>query len=520
MIGGAKVGGPINSSPLSKKPAQPAPKKSPKTANKTNKKTKKSSGFKIYIRKVQVQVAPDYQMGSNALMQLNGYIESLAQCISKQAAMNAKFAGRQTINVDEVKAASLLVLPTTLGSKAVSEGSKAVIKYKASNTPQDVPKGRTSSTAFQAGLQVSPALAKKWLRGFGMSKLRVGQLSATFFAGVLEQVLYTVLEATFNITRDAKKRSINSRYLALAIANDAELSELLERVDGYILGGGVPVSFNEKLAPTKDMLKKRTNARNRQHNRAVRNGLKDKERQKGKTSSYVTATRSIKKEQKSGKIILPKATFKRGVAKLLSMYPSTTAVAKRDFDVKLGNRAVFYLQQYAEAAAVNFYSKVVDVMSHADRYTIKAEDVEVTKNIVGMRSNSDFVDFFGGEGEKGGIPSTRIRRLCRRAGAIRISKEAYDPLRQVLENIVNNVVYPTYLLLNLRKTRTISPEILKNGAKASDVNLFIDNSTKVSKATAKSAKSPKAKSPTAGSPTKASPKKANKKATKKTKRSP
>lgn len=469
-----------------------------KTADKTRRTVKKSPDFKSYIRKLQKNVNGESGVNASALMALNALTEAVGWKISDHASMNAKASNKSTISVGDVIAAVRQVVPGKLGNDLAAAGTTASEKFTSANVAKNG-KGAKNSSASKAGLIFSPALAKKLLNKKGTSRLRVAASSASALAGALQAMVRQLLTAADASRAESKKKTLSPRYLALAIANHSDFSQLTDEMGAFILGGGVKVEMNEKLAPTQDTLRKRTNLRNKLHNRAVKNQLKEKERVRGKASSYVTATRKIKREQKaSAGLVLPRASFRRCIA---------SYVAGLKDDVRFGSKSSLYLQQYVEAKATDMFKDIVSLSVHAGRYTLGTADVELAMRMSKLRESP--VSFFTADKNKKGLPNSRINRICRRAGALRVSKDAYDALRKVMEAIASSVVLPATVLLSSKRTKTINPLTLKAGALSNDIVLLVDNTTKTQKK-AVSAKSPK-KSPTGTSP---------KKAIKKTKKSP
>lgn len=111
-------------------------------------------------------------------------------------------------------------------------------------------KPRTQSA--KAGLSFPVArIARKLRRHCGTK--RVGATAPVFMAGVLEYMTAEILELAGNSARDHKKKRITPRNIKLAIADDAEISQLLSNAD--VGGGGVFPFIHKALLPKKSKAK-------------------------------------------------------------------------------------------------------------------------------------------------------------------------------------------------------------------------------------------------------------------------
>ncbi|XP_031132241.1 histone H2B-like [Ipomoea triloba] len=125
-----------------KAPAEKKPKggkKPPKeggaaaAGDKKKKRVKKSSEtYKIYIFKVLKQVHPDLGISSKAMGIMNSFINDIFEKLAQEASRLAGYNNKRTITSSEIQTAVRLVLPGELAKHAVSEGTKAVIRFASS----------------------------------------------------------------------------------------------------------------------------------------------------------------------------------------------------------------------------------------------------------------------------------------------------------------------------------------------------------------------------------------------------
>ncbi|KAK1290813.1 Histone H2B.11 [Acorus calamus] len=90
-------------------------------------------GYKRYVFRVLKQVHPGVGISSRAMTVINGLVNDMFERIAEEAARLSKHARKSTITSREIQGAVRLVLPGELGRHAVSEGTKAVSLYMASN---------------------------------------------------------------------------------------------------------------------------------------------------------------------------------------------------------------------------------------------------------------------------------------------------------------------------------------------------------------------------------------------------
>ncbi|KAH6818235.1 Histone superfamily protein [Perilla frutescens var. frutescens] len=125
--------------PAEKKPK--AGKKLPKddsaaaAGDKKKKKKKRSNNtetYKICIFKVLKQVHPDIGISSKAMGIMNNFINDIFEKMVQDASRVARYNKKPTITSREIQIAVRLVLPGELAKHAVSEGTKAVMKFTSS----------------------------------------------------------------------------------------------------------------------------------------------------------------------------------------------------------------------------------------------------------------------------------------------------------------------------------------------------------------------------------------------------
>ena len=117
-------------------PAKPAAKPAkavskPKSEGKKKRKTRKES-YSSYIYKVLKQVHPDTGISTRGMSVMNSFINDLFDKIATESGKLVRYNKKNTLTSREIQTAVRLLLPGELAKHAVSEGTKAVTKYTAS----------------------------------------------------------------------------------------------------------------------------------------------------------------------------------------------------------------------------------------------------------------------------------------------------------------------------------------------------------------------------------------------------
>ena len=134
----AKGGSTAQKAPATEGAAAKAPKakKVVKAASKDGKAGSKKhkrnySSYSSYIYKVLKQVHPDTGISNKAMAIMNSFVNDVFERIAQEAGRLARYNKRNTITSREIQTAVRLLLPGELAKHAVSEGTKAVTKYNA-----------------------------------------------------------------------------------------------------------------------------------------------------------------------------------------------------------------------------------------------------------------------------------------------------------------------------------------------------------------------------------------------------
>ena len=100
-------------------------------SEKTNKK-RRTISYHNYIYKVLKQVHKDIGISSKAIDSMNSFVVDLFDRITDEALKLSSYNKTKTITAREIMTSVRLVIPGELGKHGVSEGTKAVLKYRIS----------------------------------------------------------------------------------------------------------------------------------------------------------------------------------------------------------------------------------------------------------------------------------------------------------------------------------------------------------------------------------------------------
>lgn len=93
---------------------------------------KRKESYSTYIYKILKQVHPDVGMSNESMKIMNSFVLDVFDRIAGEAQKLAADNNSQTVSAKEIQTAVTLLLPGELARHAVSEGTKAVSKYKMS----------------------------------------------------------------------------------------------------------------------------------------------------------------------------------------------------------------------------------------------------------------------------------------------------------------------------------------------------------------------------------------------------
>lgn len=228
-----------------------APRSQPSKKVKRHGKKRSYASYSSYIYKVLKQVHPDTAVSTKAMAIMNGVVNDMLERLVTESSRLTKQNKAQTVGAREIQTAVRLVFPGELHKHGVSEGTKAVTKYNATQTEGKTEgqkkKKQHNSRSARAGLQFPVGRVQRQMKSYNVK--RVGAGAPVYLAAVLEYIAAEILELAGNAARDNKKQRIVPRHITLAVRNDEELNKLLS--DTTIASGGVLPNIHTALLPKK-----------------------------------------------------------------------------------------------------------------------------------------------------------------------------------------------------------------------------------------------------------------------------
>jgi histone H2A len=200
--------------------------------------------FEIYIHRVLMQVHPDTRISKDSVLLIQFIVNfvllkiahkavMLVQPIDYEAKTRKTPLGKKTIGSRDIQAAVRLTMPGELVKHAISQGTKAVMRYT-SFKPKAGQKSPVKAST-KAGLQFSVARTNNLLKR--NISLRVGKTAPVYLAAVLEYVAAEILELAGMRAKEKRMRTIMPRHIKEAVVADEELHRLMQ--DIHVLLPGV-----------------------------------------------------------------------------------------------------------------------------------------------------------------------------------------------------------------------------------------------------------------------------------------
>lgn len=203
-----------------------------------------------YVYKVLQQVRHECGMTEKGMQVMCDFVGGVRGRILVKANELATQCERKTLKEQDIRAATILVLPGQLGTHAVKEGEWACKKYR-NNEGTD--KKRPSA---RAGLVFPVGRYKRYIGD--ATKKRVAESAPIYLAAACEYLVAEILDPATTRTLKAKRKWVTPRDIQLAIGNDTELKKLFR--NDIIAFGGVGPNINPALLPKKKKRKKRKTA--------------------------------------------------------------------------------------------------------------------------------------------------------------------------------------------------------------------------------------------------------------------
>merc|ERR1712039_155637 len=104
--------------------------KRPDFPTKSTRRGKKQESYALYIYKVLKQIHPECRISKRGMNVMNSFMNDIFDQVATEAIRLARAMKHKTLSSREIETAVRLLLPGELSKHAVSEGTKAVTKYR------------------------------------------------------------------------------------------------------------------------------------------------------------------------------------------------------------------------------------------------------------------------------------------------------------------------------------------------------------------------------------------------------
>jgi histone H3/H4 len=415
------------------------PAKSKAVRSKSNRLYKNDFSFEGAIKKVFKQVHPELHISSNALTQINAFINLLAKTIIKEThelVYKNYEPSSHIVSSRDIQTATRIVIMGELAKHAVREGTKAVTKFQSSKYNGFF----HGSKAQKAGLVFNTARVEHILRKYFK---KISASSSLYLSAVLEYITAEIMELSGNAAKDNKMKTISIRHVMFATDFDEELHNLKKRLHWDWAGAGSIPYIHSKLYPTKESINKKK--RSSKKRSAKKQSLKKRKHSFG-----------LKSQKKHGIVYRDNI---QGITK-----PALIRLMRRAGISTQSGLVYEELRGIMKVFLEKLLKDAVEHMSHDRRRTMYKEDVfyaSKMKMFPTVTSKKLAIYSFGAskalkeisyyQKHVGSlVPKEPFRRLVREViqdykADVKISKEAFDLIQEITETYMVSLLEDSLL---------------------------------------------------------------------------
>jgi len=198
--------------------------------------------FSLYIKKVLKQINPLCRSSQDFIVQINNFLNLLANKIASKSYLLSHIHKRKTISVRCVGSAIGIIFPQELQEVAKNEGKKSVTKYNTTvermKTQKKTKYTKSVTRSNKAGLEFPVTKMKQYFKVFNTN---IGNTADVYLATILEYITAELVNLSCNTSIRNKHVTVTSRDLMVSITKDEEMSELTNSIGfSTALGGRLP----------------------------------------------------------------------------------------------------------------------------------------------------------------------------------------------------------------------------------------------------------------------------------------
>ena len=201
----------------------------PPSKKKSTKQQSKKIKLETYIYRVFKQIQPEMRISEECKVYVNGLLIKFLEEFVPLSVTMVEHSRQKTLSSRDVQSAVRVFFVGLLAKHAVSEGTKAVVKFI--STP--INKKKRTTAAKKSGLQFPPARVRSFMESIipdYKTDVRISSTAPVYLAAVLEYMTAELLELGVPFANTALRSTLRSEDIAKAIENDDELRRTLCRL--------------------------------------------------------------------------------------------------------------------------------------------------------------------------------------------------------------------------------------------------------------------------------------------------
>jgi histone H3 len=386
-----------------------------------------------YIKKLFKASREKGTITTQALGQISSILEILAVDVARIAKSRMVVEERRTIVSKHVIFAARDIF-----------GKGPIVPYierKLDGYERTTKRSKGKRLEVKAGLTLSVSRCKTYLRD---ACAKMATKAAIALAALLEYVVVAIFAAV-----DDHTPRVTSRHITIALHNDDTLHLLRDRYSLEIEGGGVIPHIERDLVSKST--KKRPQAQ-------YTGGITNPHRFRPGT----VALREIRRYQKSTDLLIRRAPFERRVREILKKLGGDK--------IRLGDGSSSSIQSYVESLVTRVFRLAPKLAIHASRSSISKLDMELA--IVFIIDEQTLIPKMVSP-EVSKIPRAPLRKLARRGGVKRMTRQSIDVALTLIDRIVFGVLIKALNDIESNKKMTITTNVVDRAIKSCGSNFIL-----------------------------------------------
>lgn len=433
----------------------------------------KEKSFRTYISRVLKSTMDGVHINRTTVDAIDSMIRIFAENIVDKSLIITKGDDKITISDKEIRTATNVLFSNSNSSilnstNMIKFAEDAVAKYTLNTSsskpePKELPrsasvgaKSTSHTRESKCNLILSVSACEKYIRKFGQVGYNVTGLSPVFLAGVLENIISSLLSAGAKVTETCGKITITTRHLFTAIENDG--------LDKFLLDQGIFII--DSSVEAENSLKKKKTSKSKSEALSTfieqKDGAETKKKSKGRFKPGVKTVMKIRQLQKSNGLLMQHAPFNRIVREIIDR------IAESDKKIRVTNDFFTVFQSFIEDKCVKLLESSNAVALHNNRETVYGKDILLVKNLF-RYNTSNYTDSKLLEL----VPEAALRHMSLRAGIKRYGECCSLELRNYIIWQMRYYLFDVVHCALHHKVQTLNVKLLLEGLGMKDVHLSV-----------------------------------------------